>query len=324
MKVLVLGLGSMGKRRIRLMQRAFPEIDIAGIDTSAERRKEAEALFRIPLFGSLGEALAQSRFDAAFVCTAPLSHSELIFACLESGLDVFSEINLVADGYERNIEKAREKNKILFLSSTPMYRKEIQFISSKINEHTGLCYHYHVGQYLPDWHPWESFQAFFVGEKRTNGCRELFAIELPWLINAFGAVEKMHVLRANHSSLALDYPDSFIVSLEHQNKTQGVLMIDVVSRSAIRSLEIVGEELHLFWQGTPESLRVLNLACGQFETIELYEKVEHNSQYAANIVENAYLDEIEAFFHCLEGGAQPRHSFEKDRQILQLIDQIEN
>ena len=35
-----------------------------------------------------------------------------------------------------------------------------------------------LGQYLPDWHPWESYKSFFVSNKKTNGCRELFAIEL--------------------------------------------------------------------------------------------------------------------------------------------------
>ena len=42
-------------------------------------------------------------------------------------------------------------------------------------------YIYHIGQYLPDWHPWENYKNFFVGDKRTGGVREIFGIDLPWL-----------------------------------------------------------------------------------------------------------------------------------------------
>ncbi|MDE6927475.1 MAG: hypothetical protein K2P06_01985, partial [Muribaculaceae bacterium] len=66
-------------------------------------------------------------------------------------------------------------------------------------------YIYHVGQYLPEWHPWENYQDFFVGDKRTNGCREIMAIEFPWLIETFGEIREVSVLHDKMSHLNIDY-----------------------------------------------------------------------------------------------------------------------
>ena len=65
-------------------------------------------------------------------------------------------------GYDENIALAKAKDKILFLSSTFLYRKENQSIIEKVHEaQCPLNYIYHVGQYLPDWHPWESYNNYF-------------------------------------------------------------------------------------------------------------------------------------------------------------------
>ena len=44
MKTLVVGLGSMGKRRIRLIQQVDPSISIIGIDSQDARKEEAYQL----------------------------------------------------------------------------------------------------------------------------------------------------------------------------------------------------------------------------------------------------------------------------------------
>ena len=149
MNIVVIGLGSMGKRRIRLMKDMYPENSIIGIDGRDDRRKEASELFGINTFKNLTDI--ESLVDCAFICTSPLSHAEIINDCLKRGWNVFTELNLVDDRYEENMSLARKNNCILFLSSTFFYREEIQYIRSKITGDRKWNYIYHVGQYLPDW-----------------------------------------------------------------------------------------------------------------------------------------------------------------------------
>lgn len=56
MKVLVIGLGSMGKRRIRLIKDMYPEFEIYGVDGREDRRNEAKELFQIVCMSAIVEA----------------------------------------------------------------------------------------------------------------------------------------------------------------------------------------------------------------------------------------------------------------------------
>jgi len=57
MKFLVIGLGSMGKRRVRNLQALGME-NIIGFDPRADRRAEAAEKYGIPVFASLDAAHA--------------------------------------------------------------------------------------------------------------------------------------------------------------------------------------------------------------------------------------------------------------------------
>ena len=211
MRVLIIGLGSMGKRRIRLIKRVFSQCEIAGVDTREDRRNECENVYQIKTYVTLEEAL-QSNYDCAFVCTAPIAHAAITRECLKCKLHVFSEINLISDGYIENIDLAQREERVLFLSSTPLYRKEIECIEAVVLQQSiPLHYIYHVGQYLSDWHPWENIQNFFVGDRRTNGCREIMAIEFPWIVQIFGDIDGVSVLADNITKLPIDYKDSYLL-----------------------------------------------------------------------------------------------------------------
>ncbi|MBQ9926589.1 MAG: Gfo/Idh/MocA family oxidoreductase [Lachnospiraceae bacterium] len=323
MKVIVIGLGSMGKRRIRLMRQMDSDIEIIGVDSRKDRREELADSFGIKTYDTLDEAVVEG-VDCAFVCTSPLSHSNIISGCLNYGLHTFTEINLVSDKYEENMALAEEKKRVLFLSSTFLYRKEIQYIEDAVNHaHSLLTYSYHVGQYLPDWHPWEKYTDYFISDNRTNGCRELMAIEFPWIHQVFGEIVDIHVRKGRKTGLNINYSDSYVLSVEHKNGTQGTIMLDVVSRKAVRNLEIFGEDLYLSWDGSANGLRKYNFEDRREETVQLYEKVNRQSGYAEYIVENAYLDEIKAFFEEIHNGKKARYGFREDRYTLALIDKVE-
>ncbi len=321
MRVLVVGLGSMGKRRIRLIKKLDAETKIVGVDSNPSRRDEAAELFGIETAESIEAA---GKADAAFVCTSPLSHAAIIKTCLERGMHIFTELNLVSDGYAENIELADKKGLVLFLSSTFLYRDEVRYIANCVKNNEGaLNYTYHIGQYLPDWHPWENYKDYFVGDKRTNGCREIMAIELPWLTTLFGGVNGFSAIKSKNTALNIDYNDNYLVTLEHESGTKGALAVDVVSRKAVRNLEIFGENLYLSWDGSPTGLYKYDFETKQNVNIDLYENVDKLEGYSAFVIENAYSNEIATFFDCVAGKAKAEYGFNEDFATLELIDGIE-
>ena len=60
MKIIVIGLGSMGKRRIRLLKE-HQDIEIYGIDSNQERCKEVAEKFGVKCFGSISEAVKNEK-----------------------------------------------------------------------------------------------------------------------------------------------------------------------------------------------------------------------------------------------------------------------
>lgn len=323
MKVVVIGMGSMGKRRIRLIKKYDSNIEIYGIDSNAGRCQESEELYGVILCESIRDAVEKG-CTAAFVSTSPLAHPVIIQECLKHNLNVFTELNVVSDGYETSMKLADEHNKVLFLSSTFLYRSEIKYIRQRVEEVGGIFgYFYHVGQYLPDWHPWEKIQDFFVFEKRTNGVREILVRELPWLTEIFGNIVSWHVEKSKITSLELSYPDAYFMVFNHENGTKGCVMMDVVARKSSINLEVINENLYITWDGTPTGVKELNIATKEEENIILYESFEHNNNYAKNIVEDAYLEEIIAFFDQIDHGTKPIYDFEKDLCVLNIMDKIE-
>ena len=323
MTIAVIGLGSMGKRRIRLMKAMRLPVELIGVDSVAERCSGVKEQFGIDCFSSLEEAERNNKIDCAFLCTSPLAHADLIRLCLIHGYHVFTEINLVSDRYSENITLAHEKGLTLFLSSTPIYRDEMRKIMELLSDNgKNVNYIYHVGQYLPDWHPWEKFKDFFVGDSRTNGCREIFAIELPWMTKAFGDIKNVSVVSSRLTSLEIDYRDSYLVQINHENGNSGLMAVDVVCRKPVRKLEVYNEDLYIEWEGTPRSLKTMNLISGEMEVIPAGEY--HNEPgYSEFVNECAYINEIKEFFDILEGKT-PQYTMADDEKILKIIDTIEN
>lgn len=325
MKIIVIGLGSMGKRRVRLLSE-HKDIEILGIDNQGMRCREVEEKFGIRCYASIDAACRTEKIDAAIISTSPLSHAAIVSECLNHDLHVFTEINLVQDGYEENMALAKLKGKVLFLSSTFLYRKETQTMIKKVHEvKCPVNYVYHVGQYLPDWHPWESLKNYFISNPRTNGCREIMAIELPWLVTAFGPIKKVTSIKSKITQLHIDYADNYLIMIEHEGGAKGMFAVDVVTRKSIRHIDIYGENLQLSWNGTADSLTEYNTETKQEYTISFEDASEHVDGYAAFITENPYREEINAYLRQIADSTyHPAWDFDKDKGVLDVIDSIEH
>ena len=320
--ILVVGYGSMGRRRIRLAGELLPNAKFVCVDSNEQRQIQARDDGHISV-SSIEKGLEFSP-EVAFVCTSPGHHADIILKLLDAGIHVFTELNLTSDRYELIAEMAKKNNVTVFVSSTLIYKKQMEIFKSVVNEQNKpLTYIYHVGQYLPDWHPWESYKNFFIGKKETNGIREILAIQLPWIIDTFGNVKDVKVVSQRCTTLDIDFPDSVILNLVHENGCIGSFVVDVTSRKPVTRLEIIGEDLHLFWDGHNDDLRRLNLGTNELEKVPVYETEQHIEGYSDNIAEEPYRDEIKEFIGAIND-RKVRYGLEQDAYILSLIDKIES
>lgn len=323
-KILFIGLGSMGRRRARLTKRFFPSVALAGVDSREDRRAHFAREYDAAVFRSLDEAIKSFAPGAAAVCTSPEQHGELVLRLMREGIPTFSELDLVDDCYDEIISIEERGVPVAFLSSTMLFRSENRWIM----QHHAMTgerkhYSYHVGQYLPDWHPWEKYEEFFVGASRTNAIREILCIELPWLLCTFGDIAEYRCQWGKTSSLSLPYPDTCQLLFRHASGAMGALTIDCVSRKPVRNLRISGEEGTILWEGNAESLRFLPPSGDPLFPLREEKEIERQAEYAEFISEGPYLEELRCFFNMIEGRASRVYGYAEHRKILRLTDEFE-
>nr|WP_277935243.1 Gfo/Idh/MocA family oxidoreductase [Parablautia muri] len=312
----------MGKRRIRLLQRLIGDVHFVCVDRDPRRLEQARKAGHQG-HENLGQAIDHLP-DLAFVCTSPGHHAEIILQLVNARINVFTELNLVDKDYDSIMAKAEENKTTIFMSSTMLYDKRIMAIDKIVKKHKKpVTYIYHVGQYLPDWHPWESYKDFFIGKKETNGVREIYAIQMPWLIDTFGKINAISSISQKCTDLDIDFSDSIIASFKHDNGNIGVFAVDIVSRKATTHLEIIGEDIHLFWGGHNDDLFIYESDTKKMKPIETYDSIIHEEGYSDNIIENRYEEEIRDFLSMVYKHTKPRYSLEDDKYTLKIIDKIE-
>ena len=95
MKVIVFGLGSMGRRRIRCLQ-SLGYSEITGYDINFRRASEVKQLAKIEI---LDNTLDLQGFELALICTPPDIHEEYIKICLDQKIPMFVEASVLNESY---------------------------------------------------------------------------------------------------------------------------------------------------------------------------------------------------------------------------------
>src|SRR3989344_367402 len=245
MKFLIVGLGSMGKRRIRNLH-INGEKNITGFDIRSERMEEAKEKYGIKITDDFNKISAQD-FDAMLISTSPEAHGDYIRFALQNKKHFFVEHPINDDGYKEIRQLADKDLSIVKAPSCTMrYYTPVKMIKKILDEgRIGkvLAFQYHLGQYLPDWHPWEDYRQVYFSKKETSACREMLPFELIWLnwlmnsrvAEVSGSISKV-------SDLDMDADDIILANLKYENGILGNVIIDVISRKPFRTLRISGSE----------------------------------------------------------------------------------
>lgn len=322
-KYLVIGLGSMGKRRIRCLKAlGVDSKDIFGVDIKEERRNEAESKYGIKAFRETKE-IDFNDIYAVIVSLPPDKHFNGVSAAIENNKPVFVEASVVLE----DVRKIKDYNKdkvFIAPSCTFIFHPLIKEIKKLIvsGKYGKVCnFSYHSGQYLPDWHPWENVNEFYVSNRATGGAREIVPYELTWMVDILGYPKEAKGYFRKTTDLGCDIEDSYVCSLDYGDMI-GSLLVDVVGRNALRNLVINFENAQLQWRCDRNQMEVYDVQTDAWTRIEM-ENVIHEEGYSPNINENMYIEEIAAFLKGIENRGDYPNTIEKDIRILEILEQIE-
>lgn len=320
MKFLVIGLGSMGKRRIRCLN-AVGHNEIFGYDIRADRVEESGVDFIDD-----PERFMKDHRPVCLICVPPDKHLPYMNMCLENNCHFFVEASVILEGMEAFHRQLANSKIVAAPSCTLLFHPAVKLISSLVNESKlGKISNiiYHSGQYLPDWHPYEKVSEFYVSKKETGGCREIVPFELTWLCKIFGFPAQSRALFGKTIAIegAEKIDDTYNIVLRFSEGHLMSLVVDVVSRVATRRLLVNGSHGQLRWNWEDDFLE-MHTPSGTVEKIS-FAKSKSHAGYNPNIGEGMYIDEVRSFIEEIQGSRVYPTDMDHDIKVLRVLSEVE-
>ena len=176
---------------------------------------------------------------------------------------------------------------------------------------TILAFQYHMGQYLPDWHPWEDYRHFYMSKKEQGGgalMDESHGIDLVRYI--IGEIDKVGAIIDNTSGLEMTSDDVAFLTFKMKNGSLVQINFDLSSRAPRVSFEIVGREGIIIWDRVENNLKVFTIKTKKWEVIKFSKE---------NLL-NMYPIQAKHFYDCIYGNQKPLIDIKDAIQTQKVID----
>lgn len=319
----VIGLGSMGRRRIRCLAELGVKV-LHGADPRADRQKQVAKLHGIPTGPRTPPALAR-RADVWIISTPPFAHTGYIRRALTLRKPCLVEASVMLSDLPALAKLARKNKTLVFPSCSMRYfegPRELRRLVRSKAVGAPLSFIYHSGQHLADWHPWERVGDYYVSNAATGGGREIVPFELAWLTWAFGPLAGVKANAAQFERFGRGVEDIYQVLLTFKSGVMGVMQVDVLARPEIRRFSLDGRRGRLVWDQYRKpgpTIRVEKEGRAP-RVIQLDERSK--TRIGINS-DKPYVLELRNFIRGVERGARSAdYSLEDDIAILQTLGRI--
>jgi len=249
------------------------------------------------------------------------------FFALEKGISCFIEASVVeAEKIDLLSKKIEDKNIVMAPSCTMRYFSGPKKIKELICSNAIgkiLNVNYQTGQYLPDWHPWEKIEEFYVSKRETGGAREIVPFELTWLNDLFGTPQPLACVKTKLTEINADIDDIYHCLIRYDGNVLANITVEVVSRPrATRDMRILGGDGEIVYSADSNSVRYINTSMDDWLSFDLGAgRVE--DQYINP--EEPYIAEMRDFITAVAAKDKTLfpNSLKDDYKILQTLEALE-
>ena len=312
-RFLVIGCGSIGKRHIKNLL-SLGAAELLAFDVRLESRLEVEESLRVKTVGQL-EAAWQWAPNVVLVTTPTSLHVPLALESAARGCHLFIEKPL-SDRWE-NIDllltEARHHRLITLVGCNMRFHPGLAVMKKLLDERAigrVIAARIEVGQYLPDWHPWEDYRQSYSARRELGGGVILDAIhELDYARWLLGEVASVICCAEKLSGLEIDTEDTAALLLRFQSGAIGEIHLDYVQRAYSRTCQIIGDQGTLHWDYSTGQVRFYSAHNQQWQIYA------NPSEWQPN---QMYIDEMAHFLNCLAGTEKPVLDLFEAAQVLQL------
>jgi predicted dehydrogenase len=290
LKILQIGAGAMGKRRLRdLHQRE--DVALALYDERAERSAAAHARFGVKVFAKLEDALAWEP-AALIISTPPGAKGAYIDLAFERKLHHFSEADIWTYGAARR--GAEMKGLVGWPSASLKHLPVVKGLGNLVRDHLGslLSYHHALSTYMPGWHPDEG-DEFYGRHRDTAPAREMVCFELHFLNAVFGAATEVAGRVEKFGELPGEIEDTWSLLFRLKNGGTGHLTSTMACPNEYRRGCCFGSRGSATW----------DICSGEVTLWTTPDQVARHYQFGAlsAVLDTSYSEEINGFVDAVRG-----------------------
>jgi predicted dehydrogenase len=297
MKILIAGLGSIGRRHFRNLL-ALGQKDLVLYRSNLSTLPDVE-LAGYPVETDLAQALEKHKPQAVIVSNPTALHMDIAIPAARAGCAILLEKPIAeslaqVDALRQAAAQSGSKILVGFqFRYHPTLNKARELIGAGAIGKV-LSAHAHWGEYLPNWHPWEDYrQSYAARLDLGGGVIVTLTHPLDYLRHLLGEVEALWSFNGHVSGLELSgVEDVAEIGLKFASGAIGGVHVNYFQRPPVHRLEIVGTGGTLRWDNAdgilhhlrmPDEFGVINSqpAAAQVSQYKLPEGFDRNDLFIA-------------------------------------------
>lgn len=315
LKVLFVGLGSIGQRHLRnlwrltngqvevLAVRHTRSVPVLTEDMQVDPKGDLVETYGIECFDDLGAALAAAP-DAVFVTNPNGLHVATALAAARAGAHLFIEKPLSAcrDGLDELLEVIAVRRIQVMLGFQFRHHSGLKFVKSVLEDgRIGrvVAASFADGEYLPDWHKYEDYRQGYAARRDLGGgalVTQIHAFDLAYWF--FGMPDRVFAVGGQLSELEVDVEDAVTVLMSHKRENGALpvsIHLDYLQSPPERSINIVGDQGKITW----------NFHTGKVALHKRGDEAALVRDYSALDRNELFIDQMKQFLAVIEGKAEP-------------------
>jgi len=273
-RVLIVGLGSMGKRHLSVIQRLFPKAKIKILRESKERVETSLELNEVSLLDEAKKFMP----EIIVICNPASEHINTALKFVKARAIIFIEKPLSDSTKDivQLISALEATNGVLMVGYNLRYLNSLQEFRRHLREGLigePLSVRCEVGQYLPSWRPDRDYRES-VSAKRELGGGVLLELshEIDYLRWIFGEVDWVRATLLRQSELEIDVEDTVHLTIGFEKSSSrrqliADLNMDFIRHDTTRSCTVIGVMGSIRWDGISGEVSFFQAGRNTWETL---------------------------------------------------------
>ena len=312
-RILICGLGSIGRRHLRVLRHHWPSLDIAVL-RSGHGSDCQETELANHIFISLDDALAWKP-EAAVISTPATDHLRKALPLARIGVPLLIE-KPVGSGVElpSDWSELLELSKKVLISIAYVLRHDPCAVFLKDQLRSGklgklIEADFYCGSWLPDWRSGLDYRDCVSARQEQGGGALLeLSHELDLAQWLFGALELDFASLKHSGLLEIDVEDQAILAGHSGEGFPVTIRLNFCTKPPRRRVTLRGSAGEMYW----------DLMDGRIQATQL-DTVERETYVSPISADQRYYLQMNHFLTCVMGGAHPMCSLAEGLKTLELI-----